>query len=56
MIRGLRGLDLVGADIVEFSGRKQGDELTALTAAILAHEILTIMVEQVAEGDAATAR
>jgi guanidinopropionase len=48
VIRGMRGLDIVGSDIVEFSGRKQGDELTAFTAAILGHELLTVMAERVA--------
>jgi guanidinopropionase len=47
VIRGMRGLDLVGGDVVEFSGRKQGDDVTALTATAVAHEILTIMAERV---------
>jgi guanidinopropionase len=45
VIRGMRGLKIVGSDIVEFCGRKQGDELTAFTAAILGHELLTVMAE-----------
>lgn len=48
VIRGMRGLNVVGADIVELCGRKQGDELTALTAAVLGHELLTIMAERIA--------
>ena len=48
VIRGMRGMNIVGSDIVEFSGRKQGDELTAFTAAILGHELLTIMAERAA--------
>jgi guanidinopropionase len=52
ILRGLRGLDILGADIVEFSGRKQGDEQTAFTAAILAHELLTIMADRVAAAKA----
>jgi guanidinopropionase len=52
ILRGLRGLDIVGADVVEFSGRKQGEDQTAFTAAILAHELLTIMAEQVAASKA----
>jgi guanidinopropionase len=51
VIRGLRGLNLVGADVVEFSGRKQGDDITALTATALAHEILTLMAERIANSD-----
>lgn len=47
VIRGMRGMNIVGSDIVEFSGRKQGDELTAFTAAILGHELLTIMADRV---------
>jgi guanidinopropionase len=48
IIRGLRGLDIIGADIVEFCGRKQGDEMTAFCAAILGHELLTIMADNMA--------
>jgi guanidinopropionase len=52
VIRGMRGLNVVGSDIVEFCGRKQGDDLTAFTAAILGHELLTIMAEVVAAAKA----
>jgi arginase family enzyme len=52
VIRGMRGLNVVGSDIVEFSGRKQGDDLTAFTAAILGHELLTIMAEVIAAAKA----
>ena len=52
VIRGMRGLNVVASDIIEFCGRKQGDELTAFTAAILGHELLTIMAERVAAAKA----
>lgn len=49
VVRGLRGLDIVGADIVEFSGRKEGEEITAIVASSLGHEMLTIMAERAAD-------
>lgn len=46
LLRGLRGLDLVGADFVCFVGRKDTEaEVTALTAAALMHETLTLLAE-----------
>lgn len=48
VLRGFRGLDIAGADIVEFSGRKEGEEITAIVASTLGHELLTIMAERVA--------
>jgi arginase family enzyme len=52
VIRGMRGLNVIGSDIVEFCGRKQGDELTAFTAAILGHELLSIMAQRMATATA----
>jgi agmatinase len=48
VLRGLSGLRLVGADIVEVSPAYDHAEITAVAAANVAYELLTIMAGQVA--------
>lgn len=48
VLRGLNGLRLVGADIVEVSPAYDHAEITAVAAANVAYELLTIMAGQVA--------
>jgi len=47
VLRGLSGLRLVGADIVEVSPAYDHAEITAVAAANVAYELLTIMAGQV---------
>ena len=49
MIRGLRGLDLVGADVVEVSPPFDATGATALAGVTIMWEILCLMAEKVAE-------
>jgi guanidinopropionase len=49
LIRGLRGLDLIGADVVEVSPPFDPSENTVLVAATMMYEILCILAEAVAE-------
>jgi guanidinopropionase len=54
MLRGLRGLDLVGADVVEVSPPFDPSGVTALAAANIAFELLCLLAEVVsAKGTAA---
>lgn len=46
VLRGMRELRLVGADIVEFAPAYDHAEVTAVAAANLAYELVTIMSEQ----------
>ena len=48
MIRGLRGLDLVGADVVEVSPPFDVGGLTALTGASMMFELLCVLADAVA--------
>jgi len=49
LVQGLRGVDLVGADVVCFVGRKDSEgEVTALTAAALMHDVVTLLAESAA--------
>lgn len=50
MVRGLRGLNLIGADVVEVSPPFDPTGYTALNAATIMFEILCIMSEAVARG------
>jgi agmatinase len=43
IIRGLNGMDIVGADVVEVSPPYDVSEITALSAAHIAHDILCLM-------------
>ena len=43
IVRGLRGLDLVGADVVEVAPAYDVSEITAIAAATIAHDILCLM-------------
>lgn len=43
LLRGLEGLDIVGADIVEVSPPYDSGQITALAAATLAHDILYLL-------------
>jgi guanidinopropionase len=48
LIRGLRGLNLVGADVVEVSPPFDSSGTTALIAATIMYEILCILAEKIA--------
>ena len=48
MIRDLRGLDLVGADVVEVSPPFDASGLTALTGATMMFELLCVLADAVA--------
>jgi guanidinopropionase len=48
MIRGLRGLDLVGGDVVEVSPPFDQGGTTALVGATMMFEILCVLAEAVA--------
>ena len=48
MIRGLRGLDLIGADVVEVSPSFDPSGLTALTGATMMFELLCVLADAVA--------
>jgi agmatinase len=48
ILRGMRALNLVGADIVEVSPPFDHAAITAVAAANLAYELLGIMAEQLA--------
>ncbi|MCW5773293.1 MAG: agmatinase [Rhodospirillaceae bacterium] len=54
MLRGLRGLDIVGADVVEVSPPFDPSGLTALTAATLMWEILCLMAERIGKAKGRT--
>ena len=47
LIRGLRGLNLVGADVVEVSPPFDSSGTTALIAATIMYEILCVLAEQI---------
>ena len=49
LIRGLRGLNLVGADVVEVSPPFDSSGTTALIAATIMYEILCILAEKIAD-------
>jgi arginase family enzyme len=49
LLRGLRGLDLVGADVVEVSPPFDPSGGTALAAANIAFELLCLMAEGVSK-------
>jgi len=49
MIRGLAGLNVVGADVVEVSPSYDNAEITAIAAADIVHDMLSLMT--VAEPD-----
>jgi guanidinopropionase len=48
LIRGLRGLDLIGADVVEVSPPFDPSGLTALTGATMMFELLCVLADAVA--------
>jgi len=48
LIRGLRGLNLVGADVVEVSPPFDASGTTALVAATIMYEILCVLAEKIA--------
>ncbi len=50
LLRGLRGLDLVGADLVEVSPPFDPSGATALAGASMMYELLCLLAESVAEG------
>ena len=54
IIRGMRGLDIIGADFVCFVPRKDcAGEITAFSASAIMHEALSVMAEVVAAPSAA---
>jgi guanidinopropionase len=48
LVRGLRGLDLIGGDVVEVSPPFDASGITALVGATMMYEILCILAESVA--------
>jgi guanidinopropionase len=48
LVRGLRGLDLIGGDVVEVSPPFDASGITALVGATMMYEILCILAEAVA--------
>lgn len=48
LVRGLRGLDLIGADVVEVSPPLDPSGNTALVAATMMYEVLCLLAEAVA--------
>jgi len=47
LIRGLRGLNLVGADVVEVSPPFDSSGITALIGATIMYEILCVLAEKI---------
>jgi guanidinopropionase len=45
LIRGLRGIDVVGADIVCFTPHIDATRITALNASSILHELVTIIAD-----------
>ena len=46
LVRGLRGLELVGVDVVEVAPAYDSSEITALLAANLVYEFLLVLAEK----------
>ena len=46
-IRGLRGLDFIGADIVCFTPHLDPTRITALNASSILHELVTVMADRI---------
>jgi agmatinase len=51
IIRGFRGLNLVGADIVEVAPAYDHAEITGVAASHVAYELVTLMADNAVEGD-----
>lgn len=51
LIRGLRGINIIGADIVCFTPHLDATRITALNASSLLHEIVTIIADRVANNN-----
>ncbi len=51
ILRGLRGLNLVGADVVEVAPAYDHAELTGVAASHVAYELVTLMADNAVEGD-----
>ncbi|QYL23618.1 agmatinase [Mycolicibacterium diernhoferi] len=47
ILRGMRGLNIVGADVVEVAPAYDGGDITAVAAANLAYELITLMADDV---------
>ncbi|WP_395308355.1 agmatinase [Mycobacterium sp. AMU20-3851] len=45
ILRGMRGLNIVGADVVEVAPAYDGGDITAVAAANLAYELITLMAD-----------
>jgi guanidinopropionase len=56
LIRGLRGLDLIGGDVVEVSPPFDSSGLTALVGATMMYEILCVLADAVARRKASKSR
>jgi guanidinopropionase len=56
LVRGLRGLDLIGGDVVEVSPPFDASGITALVGATMMYEILCILAETVARRKKAAAK
>ena len=49
LVRGLRGVNIIGADIVCFTPHLDATRITALNASSLLHELVTIIADRVAK-------
>ena len=49
LVRGLRGVNIIGADIVCFTPHLDATRITALNASSLLHEIVTIIADRIAK-------
>jgi guanidinopropionase len=56
LVRGLRGLDFIGGDVVEVSPPFDPSGITALVGATMMYEILCILAETVARRKEAAAK
>jgi agmatinase len=51
IIRGLRGLNLVGADVVEVAPAYDHADITGVAASHVAYELVTLMADRAIEGN-----
>ena len=54
LIRGLRGMNIIGADIVCFIPHLDTTRITALNASSILHEIVTITADRISKNPAKT--
>ena len=51
IIRGFRGMNLVGADVVEVAPAYDHADITGVAASHVAYELVTLMADRAVEGD-----